>query len=138
MAVIASLPPQQTVFEYLVGSWKRLNATRSALLKRVPEFFFLNHLLTRFPELHPNRDADSFGNTRESSRLDHQLRWPHSPRTRDVPSAKHSREGIRLARARPLVHVPFCALWTLPVFILDQSPGFLGDRGLLARPCSEI
>lgn len=38
VAVIASLPPQQTVFEYLVGCWKRLNSSRSALLKRV------NHL----------------------------------------------------------------------------------------------
>lgn len=36
LAVIASLPPQQTVFEYLVGCWKRLNASRSALLKKVP------------------------------------------------------------------------------------------------------
>ncbi|KAH9947558.1 ubiquitin elongating factor core-domain-containing protein [Amylocystis lapponica] len=34
LAVIASLPPQQTVFEYLVGCWKRLNGTRSALNKR--------------------------------------------------------------------------------------------------------
>ncbi|KZT65802.1 hypothetical protein DAEQUDRAFT_746846 [Daedalea quercina L-15889] len=34
LAVIASLPPQQTVFEYLVGCWKRLNVSRFALLKR--------------------------------------------------------------------------------------------------------
>ncbi|EPT05311.1 hypothetical protein FOMPIDRAFT_1045367 [Fomitopsis schrenkii] len=34
LAVIASLPPQQTGFEYLVGCWKRLNATRFALLKK--------------------------------------------------------------------------------------------------------
>ncbi|KAH9936359.1 ubiquitin elongating factor core-domain-containing protein [Fomitopsis serialis] len=34
LAVIASLPPQQTVFEYLVGCWKRLNASRSAFLKK--------------------------------------------------------------------------------------------------------
>ncbi|KAL6304363.1 ubiquitin conjugation factor E4 [Sparassis latifolia] len=34
LSVIASLPPQQTVFEYLVGCWKRLNTTRSALLKK--------------------------------------------------------------------------------------------------------
>lgn len=35
LSVIASLPPQQTAFEYLVGCWKRLNATRYALLKKV-------------------------------------------------------------------------------------------------------
>ncbi|KAJ7644172.1 ubiquitin elongating factor core-domain-containing protein [Roridomyces roridus] len=34
IVVIASLPPQQTTFEYLVGCWKRLNATRSALTKK--------------------------------------------------------------------------------------------------------
>jgi hypothetical protein len=35
VAVIASLPSQQTVFEYLVGCWKRLNSERAALLKKV-------------------------------------------------------------------------------------------------------
>ncbi|TFK40817.1 ubiquitin elongating factor core-domain-containing protein [Crucibulum laeve] len=34
LPVLASLPPQQTTFEYLVGAWKRLNATRSAVLKK--------------------------------------------------------------------------------------------------------
>ncbi|KAJ7095825.1 ubiquitin elongating factor core-domain-containing protein [Mycena belliarum] len=34
LPVIASLPPQQTTFEYLVGCWKRLNSTRSALMKK--------------------------------------------------------------------------------------------------------
>ncbi|KAG6820711.1 hypothetical protein H0H93_012764 [Arthromyces matolae] len=33
LPVIASLPPQQTTFEYLVGAWKRVNATKSALTK---------------------------------------------------------------------------------------------------------
>ncbi|KIJ54955.1 hypothetical protein M422DRAFT_153298 [Sphaerobolus stellatus SS14] len=32
--VLASLPPQQTVLEYLVGCWKRLNQARSNLVKR--------------------------------------------------------------------------------------------------------
>lgn len=35
LQVIASLPPKQTVFEYLVGCWKRLMLTRSQLVKRV-------------------------------------------------------------------------------------------------------
>lgn len=35
LPVLVSLPAEQTVFEYLVGAWKRLNATRSALLKKV-------------------------------------------------------------------------------------------------------
>ncbi|KAK0221612.1 ubiquitin elongating factor core-domain-containing protein [Armillaria fumosa] len=34
MPVLASLPPQQTVFEYLVGCWKRLNISRNALIKK--------------------------------------------------------------------------------------------------------
>ncbi|KAH0586206.1 hypothetical protein H2248_007462 [Termitomyces sp. 'cryptogamus'] len=34
LPVLASLPAQQTTFEYLVGTWKRVNATKSALLKK--------------------------------------------------------------------------------------------------------
>ncbi|KAI0823925.1 ubiquitin conjugation factor E4 [Trametes gibbosa] len=34
LPVLASLPSQQTVFEYLVKCWKRLNAVKSALLKK--------------------------------------------------------------------------------------------------------
>lgn len=34
LPVLVSLPRDQTIFEYLVGSWKRLNNTRSTLLKR--------------------------------------------------------------------------------------------------------
>ncbi|KIL63235.1 hypothetical protein M378DRAFT_79950 [Amanita muscaria Koide BX008] len=34
MTVLASLPPQQTAFEYLIGCWKRLNATRAAFIKK--------------------------------------------------------------------------------------------------------
>ncbi|KAH7922937.1 hypothetical protein BV22DRAFT_1036932 [Leucogyrophana mollusca] len=34
VAVLASLPPQMTVFEYLVGCWRRLNSARVALMKK--------------------------------------------------------------------------------------------------------
>ncbi|KAF7965550.1 hypothetical protein HWV62_42882, partial [Athelia sp. TMB] len=34
VSVLASLPAQQTVFEYLIGCWKRLNTARSAVLKK--------------------------------------------------------------------------------------------------------
>ncbi|KIY63497.1 hypothetical protein CYLTODRAFT_493873 [Cylindrobasidium torrendii FP15055 ss-10] len=34
MPVLASLPAKQTVFEYLVGAWKRLNSTRALLIKK--------------------------------------------------------------------------------------------------------
>ncbi|ESK87147.1 ubiquitin fusion degradation protein [Moniliophthora roreri MCA 2997] len=34
LPVLASLPPQQTIFEYLVGCWKRINSSRGALLKK--------------------------------------------------------------------------------------------------------
>ncbi|KIJ62650.1 hypothetical protein HYDPIDRAFT_41789 [Hydnomerulius pinastri MD-312] len=36
VAVLASLPAQMTVFEYLVGCWKRLNSARANLLKKSP------------------------------------------------------------------------------------------------------
>lgn len=35
LPVLASLPAQQTTFEYLVGCWKRVNSTRSAFVKKV-------------------------------------------------------------------------------------------------------
>lgn len=35
MPVLASLPPKQTVFEYLVGCWKRLNSAKTVLVKKV-------------------------------------------------------------------------------------------------------
>ncbi|KAH6911405.1 ubiquitin conjugation factor E4, partial [Coprinopsis sp. MPI-PUGE-AT-0042] len=34
LPVLVSLPAEQTVFEYLVGSWKRANGAKQALLKR--------------------------------------------------------------------------------------------------------
>ncbi|KAJ4465100.1 ubiquitin elongating factor core-domain-containing protein [Lentinula lateritia] len=34
LPVLASLPPQQTIFEYLVGAWKRLNMFRTSLIKK--------------------------------------------------------------------------------------------------------
>ncbi|KAG6897645.1 hypothetical protein C0992_012624 [Termitomyces sp. T32_za158] len=34
LPVLASLPAQQTTFEYLVGAWKRVNTIKSALLKK--------------------------------------------------------------------------------------------------------
>ena len=38
LPVLVSLPPQQTIFEYLVGCWKRLNAVRSTVIKKVKGF----------------------------------------------------------------------------------------------------
>ncbi|KAH7885208.1 ubiquitin elongating factor core-domain-containing protein [Phlebopus sp. FC_14] len=35
LAVLASLPSEMTVFEYLVGCWKRLNSARTSLLKKI-------------------------------------------------------------------------------------------------------
>lgn len=34
LPVLASLPAGQTIFEYLVGCWRRLNSVRSTLLKK--------------------------------------------------------------------------------------------------------
>lgn len=33
--VLASLPENETVFEYLVGCWKRLNSMKTGLTKKV-------------------------------------------------------------------------------------------------------
>ncbi|KII86779.1 hypothetical protein PLICRDRAFT_43444 [Plicaturopsis crispa FD-325 SS-3] len=33
LPILASLPPQQSVFEYLIGCWKRINSARSNLVK---------------------------------------------------------------------------------------------------------
>jgi hypothetical protein len=38
LPVLVSLPPQQTIFEYLVGCWKRLNVVRSTVIKKVKDF----------------------------------------------------------------------------------------------------
>ena len=35
VAVMKSLPAQQTVFVYLVGCWKRVNSARASLIKKV-------------------------------------------------------------------------------------------------------
>lgn len=35
VSVLASLPAGQTVFEYLIGCWKRINSAKSALSKKV-------------------------------------------------------------------------------------------------------
>ncbi|EGN98229.1 hypothetical protein SERLA73DRAFT_109617 [Serpula lacrymans var. lacrymans S7.3] len=37
VAVLASLPPQMSVFEYLVGCWKRLRSIRATLLKKLAQ-----------------------------------------------------------------------------------------------------
>ncbi|KAF9483478.1 hypothetical protein BDN70DRAFT_873762 [Pholiota conissans] len=34
LPVLVSLPPQQTIFEYLIGCWKRLNIARSSVMKK--------------------------------------------------------------------------------------------------------
>jgi ubiquitin conjugation factor E4 B len=54
VAVIASLPAQQTVFEYLVGCWKRLNSARGTLIKKVKYIlpdYDLNTMLTHTVDL---------------------------------------------------------------------------------------
>ncbi|KAF7314288.1 U-box domain-containing protein [Mycena kentingensis (nom. inval.)] len=52
LPVIASLPPQQTVFEYLVGCWKRSNAARSLLMKKSYSPVDLQNALHRLDKIH--------------------------------------------------------------------------------------
>lgn len=40
LPVLASLPSQQTVLEYLIGCWKRLNTAKSVLLRKVIAFLY--------------------------------------------------------------------------------------------------
>ena len=35
LPVLVTLPPQQMIFEYLVGCWKRLNVVHSTMIKKV-------------------------------------------------------------------------------------------------------
>ncbi|KAJ6613305.1 ubiquitin elongating factor core-domain-containing protein [Mycena sp. CBHHK59/15] len=51
LPVLASLPAQQTTFEYLVGCWKRLNSSRSALLKKAYSPVDVQNALTRLEKV---------------------------------------------------------------------------------------
>ncbi|KAF5338878.1 hypothetical protein D9611_008795 [Ephemerocybe angulata] len=51
LPVLVSLPEGQTVFEYLVGAWKRLNATRAALLKKNHTPIDTQNALTKLEKL---------------------------------------------------------------------------------------
>ncbi|KAJ7212066.1 ubiquitin conjugation factor E4, partial [Mycena pura] len=51
LPVLASLPPEQTTFEYLVGCWKRLNSSRSALMKKSYSPVDLQSALTRLEKV---------------------------------------------------------------------------------------
>jgi hypothetical protein len=50
LPALVSLPPI-TMFEYLIGSWKRLNAARSALMKKVSYTFI--HLMRSLAQIFP-------------------------------------------------------------------------------------
>ncbi|KAJ7044177.1 ubiquitin conjugation factor E4 [Mycena alexandri] len=51
LPVLASLPPQQTTFEYLVGCWKRLNSARSSLVKKSYSPVDVQNALNRLEKL---------------------------------------------------------------------------------------
>ncbi|KAK7048400.1 U-box domain-containing protein [Favolaschia claudopus] len=51
LPVLASLPPGQTTFEYLVGCWKRLNSARSALMKKSYAPVDVQNALTRLEKV---------------------------------------------------------------------------------------
>ncbi|KAJ7175910.1 ubiquitin elongating factor core-domain-containing protein [Mycena filopes] len=51
LPVLASLPPQQTTFEYLVGCWKRLNSARSSLMKKSYSPVDVQNALNRLEKL---------------------------------------------------------------------------------------
>ena len=94
LPVLASLPPQQTVFEYLVKCWRRLNSARSALLKKV----CLDRDLSLIPQhsmthsvvagISPDGDPAGGGQAREAAASNYQLYRFDAAGTGDVPSTR--------------------------------------------------
>ena len=96
LPVLASLPPQQTVFEYLVGCWKRLNSSRLALTKKV-NLDHLHHLAENMKCLQLVRtgistdgNAASIRQARDFAASHYQLYWLDTTGTRDVPSTRRA------------------------------------------------
>lgn len=96
LPVLASLPPQQTVFEYLVGCWKRLNSSRLALTKKV-NLDHLHHLAENMKRLQLVRtgistdgNAASIRQARDFAASHYQLYWLDTTGTRDVPSTRRA------------------------------------------------
>jgi hypothetical protein len=73
LPVLVSLPPSQTIFEYLIGCWKRINAARSALIKKVRDLRSQSSVLHGSPSelsfelgLYAFRYEDRFGRARKN------------------------------------------------------------------------
>lgn len=87
LSVLASLPAEQTVFEYLVGCWKRGNKIRSELLKKVSgDCTYPNRQKARSClGIPPSRDSTSSKHPGQASRTCNQLHRIDTTRTGDVP-----------------------------------------------------
>ena len=87
LSVLASLPAEQTTFEYLVGCWKRGNKIRSKLLKKVGgDRTHLSRQNARScPGIPSSRDSTSGKHPGQTSRTCNQLHRTDATRTGDVP-----------------------------------------------------
>ena len=87
LSVLASLPAEQTIFEYLVGCWKRGNKVRSELLKKVSgDCAGLRGRKTRpCIGIPPSRDSASRESLGQASGTCDQLHWADITRTGNVP-----------------------------------------------------
>lgn len=70
LPVLASLPPEQTVFEYLVGCWKRLNVAKTALIRRVSGYSDRVHFCIDEISAH-----EVFGGCRDTPPSKYNPRW---------------------------------------------------------------
>ena len=89
LPVLASLPAEQTIFEYLVGCWKRGNKARSELLRKVRgDRTDINcRKAISCLGVPPSRDSTGREYLRQASRTCDQLHRIDITRTRDVPPA---------------------------------------------------
>jgi len=87
LSVIASLPAEQTIFEYLVGCWKRGNKVRSDLLKKVSDGPVDLNSLRAKPRLGmpPSRYSASCESLGQASGTCDQLHGTDTTRTEKVP-----------------------------------------------------
>ena len=87
LSVLASLPAEQTIFEYLVGCWKRGNKTRSELLKKVGDICTDSNCQKARSCLGipPSRGSASREYPGQASRACNQLHRFDTTRTGDVP-----------------------------------------------------
>lgn len=89
LPVLVSLPPQQTIFEYLVGCWKRLNVVRSTVIKKVKSFEeaeMRSFIFSPYLGIYTSRHTECPWSLGEDTWITDQLYRAYFARTWNVPS----------------------------------------------------